>query len=46
LSYWPSHAGPAIALFRAALDLEDVKGPVALRELGTAAEAAALSFRG
>jgi hypothetical protein len=40
------HAGPAMALFRAALDLEDVKDPVAVRELGTEAEAAALAFHG
>jgi len=40
------HAAPALALFHAALDLEDVKDPVTVRELGTAAEAAALSFHG
>ena len=40
------HTGPAMALFRAALDLEGVKDPVTVRELGTEAEAAALSFHG
>ena len=40
------HAGPALALFRAALDLEGIKDPVTVRELGSEAEAAALSFHG
>ncbi len=40
------YAGPALALFRAALDVEGVKDPVTVRELGTEAEAAALSFHG
>jgi len=40
------HAGPALALFRAALDLEGVKDPVTVRELGTEAEAAELAFHG
>ena len=40
------HAGPALALFRAALDLEGVKDPVTVRELGTEAEAAEPALHG
>lgn len=40
------HAGPALALFRAALDLEGIKDPVTVREIGTETEAEALSFHG
>lgn len=40
------HAGPARQLFRAALDLEGIKGPFAVHEISTEDEAMALSFHG